>query len=522
MESETSRTKYTVINSGVGFLSRLLQLIMGFVSRAIFLKYLGVDVLGLNSLFTNLLGYLNFAELGIGAAITFSLYQPLAEKNYKQLNAIMNLYRRWYRSIAIIVSVVGIILSFFVKDMIHGGTESLGVNIQLTFLLTVLNLSFSYLVTYKRTLLTADQHDYVNQINLVGFNIVGQILQILALVFWRSFYLFLIIQALMTFLSNIRINHVTNKRYSFLKEKTREKVPESTMAYIKKNMAGMASSKFGGIIVNSTDNLILSAFVGLQAVALYSNYLVLITGISAIVSQVISSATASIGNLNASKVDEKVKLNIFYKYFSVSAFIAILSVVGFTTFSSTFVSLWLGPKMVYTAYPLILLAFNFLLQNLRQTMINYSNAYGLYWHARWKSIFEALVNLVISLILVKVFNLGVSGVLLGTISSNIFVNFFWETYIVGKYGLNTNIFPIYRLYFGYVIVGALGIALGSYLVFNFDGIKFFNGVIFTIITMIITAFLIKIANDILYPNGLQRIDFVDKIVHFIRKKKRNI
>ena len=125
MESETSRTKYTVINSGVGFISRLLQLIMGFVSRAIFLKYLGVDVLGLNSLFTNLLGYLNFAELGIGAAITFSLYQPLAEKNYKQLNAIMNLYRRWYRAIAIIVSVVGIILSFFVKEMIQGGTENL-------------------------------------------------------------------------------------------------------------------------------------------------------------------------------------------------------------------------------------------------------------------------------------------------------------------------------------------------------------------------------------------------------------
>ncbi|WP_460015993.1 lipopolysaccharide biosynthesis protein [Lactovum odontotermitis] len=490
---------------------------MKFVSRAAFLHYLGVELLGLNSLFTNLLGYLNFAELGIGFAITYSLYRPLAEKDEEQVSAIMTLYKKLYRGIALFVLVAGIILSFFVKDLIKGGAGNLSINIQLAFILAVINLSFSYFVTYKRTLITADQRDYLNQINLAGFNIAGQILQIILLVFTRNFYLYLLIQAIVTLLSNIRINHVSNKMYPYLKQKSKGKIKPETIGYLKKNVVGMISSKVGGIVVNSTDNLVLSIFVGLESVALYANYLVLLTGVTTLLTQVLSSATASIGNLKESGTTEAHKINTFYKYFSICSLFSIVCAVGFSTFSSSFIRIWLGKNMIYSSLPLFFISFNFLLQTLRVSIINYTNAYGLYWEERWKPVAESIINLLISVSLVYFFKLDVIGVLIGTISSNLFVNFLWEIYVVVKLGLKSNLKAAYLLYGSYIFSGVVGIIVGISLNAKFNAANgLVMGILLSLLAILISLILVYFVNTAFYPQFAERINLKTII---LRKKR---
>lgn len=319
MNNRLSRTKAATINSIIASSAQLIQLAMQFISRSVFINVLGAEYLGLNGLFLNLLGYLNFAELGLGAAITFSLFEPLVKNDERQIAAIMNLFRKWYRYIALFVLIGGLILTPFIPKLIHGGGIGLHLNIYIAFLLALSNTVFSYLLTYKRTLLLADQKGYINTLNSVGFNIIGQLLQIVAILLFKSFYLFLIIQAMVMVISNYHVSKVVDKMYPYLSIYKHEKVGANVISYMKKNISGMLSAKLGGIIVNGTDNLLLSYYIGLTSVAMYANYTMIITGLTQVMGQLLSAVTASIGNLGASNESPKRK-----KRFSTSIFILVV------------------------------------------------------------------------------------------------------------------------------------------------------------------------------------------------------
>ena len=229
-----NRTKAAAINSAVASSAQLIQLVMQFISRSVFINVLGAQFLGLNGLFLNLLGYLNFAELGLGAAITFSLFEPLVKNDERQIAAIMSLFKKWYRYIALFVLIGGLILTPFIPKLIHGGGTGLHLNIYIAFLLALSNTVFSYLLTYKRTLLLADQKGYINTLNTVGFNIAGQLLQIVSLLIFQSFYLYLIIQAVVMVISNIQVSRVVNKMYPYLFVYRHEKVGDNIIHYMKK------------------------------------------------------------------------------------------------------------------------------------------------------------------------------------------------------------------------------------------------------------------------------------------------
>lgn len=514
--NKLSRTKAATINSTVASAAQIVQLIMQFISRSIFIKVLGAEFLGLNGLFLNLLGYLNFAELGLGAAITFSLFDPIVNNNKPQIAAIMHLFRKWYRYIALFVLIGGLILTPFVPHLINGGTDHLDINIYIAFLLALSNTVFSYLLTYKRTLLLADQKGYINTLNTVGYNIAGQVLQIMTLLVFKDFYLFLIIQAIMMFFSNLHVARVVDKLYPYLNEYKHEKVSTKVIGYMKKNISGMLSAKLGGIIVNGTDNLLLSYYIGLSAVAMYANYTMIITGLTQVMGQLISAVTSSIGNLGASKESNLKKEEVFYKYFYISSLLSILVAVGFSAFSSTFVSLWLGNAMVYTALPLLIISFNFLLQNLRQSVINYTNAYGLYWYARWKPLFESVVNLAVSWVLVKYTDLSISGVLIGTITSNLLVNFIWESWIVLHHGLQTKVRRFLLLYLSYILVGATVIGVSVYLIQIYSGQLFINGIFISILAEITALVLFIMVNKLFYPKHINAFS-VKQLVEKIKR-----
>lgn len=417
---------------------------------------LGESFLGLNGLFTNILSIVSVAELGVGAAINFSLYKPVYEKNIEQIKSIMRLYRNVYRIIGISILMLGIAILPFLNNLIHGSTAQLG-NIYIYFVLFLLNSVFTYFWSYKGAIFLANQYGYIYSINTLIFQIISQGTQIYFLFKDKNYYVYLLIQILFTICANINISHIANKYYPFLKDKNILKVDNNILKYLKRNVIGMFSSKVGGIVVNGTDNLILSAFLGLKSVAIYSNYTLIINGLISVVNQGISAVTASLGNLHASNNRRK-EIYTFYRYTYFSSIIAFSSSAMLITFLTPFVGFWVGKNLVLNNITMVLIVINYYVNQLRQANINTTNAYGLYWEQRVKPIVESVVNIVISITLVKISNFGILSVIIGTLSSNLFVNSWWEPLIIVKKGLNDTlkkyfIFYSYQLCFGVMILG---------------------------------------------------------------------
>ena len=512
-----SRTKAAKLNSITASGVQVLTLIMQFISRTVFIYTLGESYLGLNGLLVNILNILSFSELGIGAAFTFLLYKPLANGEDQQTSALVRLYGITYRWIAVIIFILGLILLPFLPSFIHGNASNVG-NIYLAFFLFLMNTVVSYLWNYKRSIFLADQSGYLNSLNTFFFQTGAQIVQIIFLITYPNYYIYLIIQIIFTFASNLRISRMVDRKYPFLKNKSVQKISTETLVYLKKNVIGMMSSKLGGVIIFSTDNLLLSSFLGLISVGKYSNYTLILSGITSVVGQGIGAVTASIGNLNVT-ADKQKQENVFYKYSYLSGLIGIFASLGLITYLTPFVTVWLGTKYVLSPLLTWLIVVRFFITQLRQANINFTNAYGLYWEQRYKPIFEAIVNLVISVLLLKFTNLGISSVIIGTISSNLLVNSWWEPMILMKHGLKSGMNQYVLFYLTEIITGVVLITLAQNIVYYLS--KQNDLVYSTLITATLTVMFSLIYELIIlrfgYPKSIEKISFIQIIFQFIKR-----
>lgn len=447
-----NRTKAVMVNSSLAVSAQLVNLILNFVVRTLLIKSLGSEVNGLNGLFSNVVNILSFAELGIGSAISYSLYKPLAEGDQIQISAIMQLFKKIYDFVATFVAVVGIIISFFITVFIHGDNHGVG-NVQIAFLLFISNVVFSYLMSYKRTLLIANQQGYIDSLNRMLFTFISQLVQIIGLIFFPNYYLFLVIQSLTTVVSNLPILKRVKSDFPFLNTYRNSNVDSKTIKYLKKNVAGMLSFKMGNIIILGTDNILLSSFLGLNVVGMYANYTLIITGFTTLMNSLVNSITSSIGNL-ASDGNEKKERKVFLQFNMVNSVLAFTVGMGLITFFPIFIKLWLGTKFVLTDVVTFIIVMNFFVAQLRNGLINYLNAYGLYWEQRYKSFFEATTNLIVSLVLITQTNLGIEGVLVGTLTAYLLVDFVWEPKIVMNYAIKVNLKAFYTWYGSQILFGA--------------------------------------------------------------------
>lgn len=446
MESR-SRLSASLVNSSVAMVMQVLILLSTFIMQTVFIKTLGIEYLGAKGLFTNLVSFLSFAELGIGSAITYSLYKPLSENDHQSVSAVMNLFKKTYETIGVVILFSGILLSFFIKVMVKDG-HMLPL-MQLMFILFLLNTVVGYFFTYMRSLLIANQQGYVDSLNRGLFMIVLSIVQIFILWTTHNFMFFLIAQIIVTIISNISITRTANKMFPYLTEHKNAKVSDEVVGYMKKNIFGTISSKIGSIIVFGTDNILISKFIGLSTVGLYSNYMLVISGISSLLNQMLSAVVSSLGNLGVT-ANINHQLKIFYRYLYVVAFISYTTGITLIIVLTPFIKLWIGKGYELKFLTLILIVLNFFIIQMRQASLNFISAHGLYWPMRWKSLIEAVFNLVISLILIQTTTLGINAVIIGSILNNIFVNIWWEPLILFKHGFKSSIkkyIKMYSLYF---------------------------------------------------------------------------
>lgn len=429
---ERSRLSYSLINSVVSSSAQIITVLIGFFLQSVFIKTLGATYLGIKGLFSNILSVLSFTELGIGTAITFSLYKPLADNDKPKIALIMHFFKRAYEAIGIIVGTLGLLVVPFIHLMTHAQVP----HIYLFYILYLSNTVISYFYTYKRTLLNANQKNYINQLNQVLFRLIQSVLQLVVLLIFKSFLWFLIIQVVCTFTSNLLISLQVNRMYPYLldKEMYKGKLPKVTKDEIFRNTLGSIGSKIGIIVVDSTDNVLISFFKGLYWVGLYSNYMLVVNNLMNVFGQALGSVTASVGNLNAESNDREHQYEIFERTFYIDYFCTFVCSICLLTLFNLFIGVWVGPKYRFNFLLVFAIVFNFILKGLRQTCFSFVGAYGLYPKDGVKAIIESIVNFVLSIIYLKLFKLGVLGVVLGTISSNVLVNWY-EPYMVIKHGI---------------------------------------------------------------------------------------
>ena len=309
-----SRTSNVVRNMWVGTFFQVLSLFLGFVSRTIFIRILGSEYLGLNSLFTNVLTILSFAELGIGNAIVFSMYKPLADEDTDKLKKLINFYKKTYTIIGFIILVVGILIIPFIPSIIND-TPNIKENIYLIYLLFLIDTAISYFFSYRTSIISADQKNYIVVMYTYIFKICQIILQLILLYFTKEYMLYLILQVITTFLTNLYLSNKSKKMYPFLKELGNNQLEKKETKKIFDNVKALFIYKLGSVVLNGTDSIIISKYLGLIVLGLYSNYYLLVSAITQILSQLFNAFTSSIGNLFFKKKKKKSK-----KFLKISVF----------------------------------------------------------------------------------------------------------------------------------------------------------------------------------------------------------
>lgn len=459
------RTKNSIKNIIVALILNLISIIIGLISQKVFISSLGTEYLGINGLFTNIISMLGIVELGLGSAIIYNLYKPVADNNKKKIKSLMRFYKISYRIIAVVVTIIGLLiipfLGLIVKDV------NISENLIIIYLLFLTDIVCSYLLTYKRSILYAYQKSYIINIVHIGYLLCMNLFQILILIYTKNYYLYLIIKIIARIIENIVITKIANKSYPILLEKDVIPLDKKTKKDIFTKIKALLLHKIGGFVVLGSDNIIISAFLGVNTVGLYSNYSMIINVLVNLSNQAFSAITASVGNLLVTSNNKKtysVYKNIFFANTWLAGFIAI----GLLVCMDSFVNIWLGERYLLSTSVLLVLCINLYLQITRYTNNSFKEAAGIYYEDRFVPIIESVVNIVMSIVLLHYF--GLAGVFMGTICSNLVLHLYSYPKFVYTRLFKKNYSDYYHNFFkNFIIVtliGGITFCISRIIVFN--------------------------------------------------------
>lgn len=408
-----TRTENTAKNIFWGYVANIVSLLAQFASRTIFIYTIGVSYLGINGLFTSVLGMLSLTELGIGTAINFSLYKPVAEGDKEKIKSLMLLYKKAYRLIALVVTIIGLAILPFLPFLIKEANNI--PNVSLYYVIFLFNTVSSYFVSYKYGLVNAEQKGYiVNNLNSI-FSIIITIVQSIILLLFRNYLAYLIVHAMLQLIQKIAIGIYLNRRYPYLKENA-DTLPPDEKKKIKDNVGALILHKIGEISIYQTDNIIISAFISVILVGKISNYNLIITSVTSFITIIFNSVTASMGNLIALG-DAKRQVEVFNIYNFLGFWLYGFAAVCYWVLFTPFITLWIGPENLIDEISLALLILSQYLVGQRLTVNNVKVAGGIFQQDKYVSLIQGGVNLIISLLLGRL--IGLPGIYIGTVVSGL-------------------------------------------------------------------------------------------------------
>ena len=410
------RIKNTSRNMVYGAALQILKLVVPFFMRTAMIYLLGVEYLGLNSLFTSVLSVLNLAELGVGSAMVYSMYQPIAEDDTEKLCALMLLYKIYYRVIGIVIFLIGMLLLPFIPQLIDGGVPA-DMNVYVLYLLNLFATVFSYwLFAYKGSILQAQQrNDVVSKVTLATDS-VKYLLQLLVLAITKNYYLYVIVILLTQILNNISAAFCAEKMYP--QYRAQGELPKRERRIIHRRIRDLFTAKLGTVIVYSSDTIVISAFLGLRVLAVYQNYYYLFTAVTAMITILYTSVRAGLGNSIIVDDREKVFAD-FKKFLLIIVWIAGFCSTCFLCLYQPFMELWVGRDLLLEFGVVVCLVVYFFVHCLNTFLNSYKDASGIWHEDRFRPLVEAMTNLLLNILLVQV--IGLYGIVLSTVFSMLLV-----------------------------------------------------------------------------------------------------
>ncbi len=420
-----NRKKNATRNIIFGTCLKLYQIVVPFLMRTIMIYFMGVQYLGLNSLFTSVLQVLNLAELGVGSAMVYSMYKPVAEHDNNTICALMGLYRKYYRIIGMVVLAAGCVIIPFVPHLIKSDVPE-GINIYVLYVMNLLATVFTYwLYAYKNSILQAYQrNDIVSKVTMIT-DTIKYILQIFTIVFLKNYYMYVLVLILLQIASNIITAAVVTRMYP--EYRCKGSLPKEEVAQINSRIRDLFTSKIGAVIVNSADTVVISAFLGLTVLAIYQNYFFIISSVIAFIAVVFNSCTAGIGNSIIVETKEK-NYNDFKKFTFLIAWIAGFCTVCIVCLMQPFMNIWMNgnEKLMLGMSEVVCFCIYFFVYEIQQLLLTYKDAAGMWHEDKYRPLVTALTNLALNIIMVQFF--GLYGVLLSTVISIIFIGMPWLFY----------------------------------------------------------------------------------------------
>ena len=414
------RTRNASRNVVFGSILKIYQTIVPFIMRTAMIYCMGVEYLGLNSLFTSILSVLNLAELGVGSAMVFSMYQPIAEDDTRTICALMRLYKIYYRVIGLVIAIIGIVLTPFIPNLVHGDLPA-NLNIYVLYLFHLSSTVLSYwLFAYKTALLTAHQRDDVKNKVVLIVDTGLYAIQLFILFKVKNYYLYVLNVLVFQAVANIITAKVVDRMYPFYKAKG--EMSKDEIRKINQRVADLFTSKVGAVIVNSADTIVISAFLGLTMLAVYQNYYYIMSTIIAFIGIIMSSCMAGIGNSLIVESKEKNYKDLNKLTFIIS-WIAGVCAACFLCLYQPFIKIWVGNDYLLPFSAVICICVYFYVYEINRLLNTFKDAGGIWHEDRFRPLITAFTNLGLNLLMVR--RWGIYGIILSTVLSMLIVGMPW-------------------------------------------------------------------------------------------------
>ncbi len=415
-------------NSVFSILNKIVTILLAFVSRKLFIMFLTEELLGLNSLFADLLGLLNLADMGLGVAVQFNLYKPIAEKDYEKIGKILNATKKIYNIVGIGMIAAGVILSFFIQFLIKENPYSQGF-LQAVFIINVISSAASYFFVHKRIYLQACEELHLMYIIDTVINILGSVLRIVAVAIFKNYYIFVLLSAAQVLISNFVVSYYCDKKHKYLKDIKGFTKEETKPLFA--NIKQLIPNKISAYVFSNTDNTIISVFLGLSSVTLFTNYNSIVLQLFTLATMLAGVIRAAFGNV-LQETDDKQRHMFLLKSYQIFQFIySSFCAVELMLLLDDFVLLWYGEKFVAPLAFVVILVFDFFLHSMYQPLSIMLEVLGEFRSLKRQEIFAMIVNIVISIGLI--FPFGIIGPIFGTLVVDILTTIFRIYSVIYKY-----------------------------------------------------------------------------------------
>lgn len=460
-----ARTKNSILNILSSAGGQIISIILSFVTRTVFIYCLGKAYLGLNGLFTQILSVLSLAELGFGSAVVYMLYKPLVDHDEDSIACILNFLKRVYRVIGVIIFVLGISLTPFLHIFIKMDI-SIPINYHIIYIMYLIDSVTTYMCfAYRSSLLVADQKTYITKIYDYLFTVVFIIIEITIIVVLKNYYLYILARIAKNLTYNLCVAMIVKRNYPYITKKSSKKLDKSVLNKLKEDIYALSLNKIANTVLNSTDNLLISTFIGISVVGLYSNYAYIVTTVGSMIGVCFNPLVASLGNLVVTSSKEKIR-EIFERIKFINFKLVSFCTICLMTLFSPFIRVWVGDEYILPNMVVYSIVALFFVRQMENTTYIFRMSCGAFQQKKYIPLQTALINLVLSIVLIR--PLGLAGIFIGTVISRLTTTFIIDPLIVYKDLIKGNVYEYYIDWGKTLIQTILGIFIFNNLISRFS------------------------------------------------------